>query len=134
MRLRRRSGLSFLTLFICCALVAGGCAGARRFVTSSGDAERAAKEAEAAFKAGRALVAELRFDDAAKKLSPLINTFHIAGNEARAAEAAFWTAYCHEKLGRLDQARTFYHLVVEEYPSAPVSRQAAARFARIKPE
>jgi len=92
------------------------------------------KKAEADLEAARALAAELRFDEAAKKLYPLIRDFEAAGRNSRAAEAAFWTGFCHEKLGQHGKAREFYDLVAREYSAAPACRQAVARRSRLVPE
>lgn len=78
-----------------------------------------------------ALVAQLRYDEAADRLSPLVETFDAADDPARAAEAMFWLAYCHEKQGRTDRAATLYESVIRSYPGTPAARQAADRLSRL---
>jgi len=78
-----------------------------------------------------ALVAQLRYDEAADKLSPLPEAFDAAGDSPSAAEAMFWLAYCHEKRGRTDRAASLYQNVIRSFPATPAARQAADRLTRL---
>lgn len=95
---------------------------------------RLSKQREAALAKAVELVTELKYAEAAEKLAPLVKGFDAIGNLTRAAEAMFWTAYCHEKLDRRTQADDLYRLVVRKYPQTPASRQAAERLSRLEPE
>lgn len=116
------------------ALAAAGCSSYARFGMESRAASmyRIDRQAEEEFAAALELVAELQYDEAAAKLFPLIAKFKSAGSPPRAAEAVFWTGYCHEKQGHADEARQFYDLVLREYPGTPASSQAAERLARLE--
>ena len=89
-------------------------------------------ESVAGFDEGVALVAELRYDQAAAKLLPVIEALDAAGDENRAAEATFWVAYCHEKQGENDMAVVFYDRVVRDYPLTSAARQAKERLSRLR--
>jgi TolA-binding protein len=89
------------------------------------------EEAQKNFDQAVALVAQLRYDEAADKLSPLPEAFDAAGDPARAAEALFWLGYCHEKQGRTDRAASLYQNVIRSFPATPAARQAADRLSRL---
>lgn len=91
------------------------------------------EEAQKNFDQALALVAQLCYDEAADRLSPLVETFDAAGDPARAAEAMFWLAYCHEKQGRTDRAASLYQNVIRSFPATPAARQAADRLTRLSP-
>jgi TolA-binding protein len=91
------------------------------------------EEAQKNFDLAVALVAQLRYDEAADMLSSLPEAFDAASDPARAAEAMFWLAYCHEKRGRTDPAASLYHNVIRSFPGTPAARQAADRLSRLGP-
>jgi hypothetical protein len=121
-------------LFLCLAVLAGGCAAQHRFgpVASSRPAPRVVKKAAADLDAAVELVTELKYKEAAAKLGPLTTTFADARDKTRAAEATFWLGYCREKLGDADEARKAYELVAKKYPDTPAAGQAHARLTRLK--
>jgi len=113
-------------------LAAAGCAAVHTDVQSGAHRlVRLSRQQEAALAGAVELVAELKYSGAAEKLAPLVKGFEAAGNLTRAAEAAFWAAYCHEKLDHRTQAESLYRLVVRKYPQTPASRQAAERLGRL---
>ncbi len=122
----------FLVLALSAAIV--GCS--VQSSDGSGDPELAERlrKAEAGFRSAMLLVADLKCSEAVRELLPLIQEFEAIGNRPRAAEAAFWTGYCHEKLEERSKARAFYNLAVKQYPDTPAARQAAERLARIGAE
>ena len=78
-------------------------------------------------------IGRLDYISASRTLSHLEGRLILANDLDRAAEAAFWAAFCDEKLGLLDQAATGYGRVIERYPASPQARTAAARLNRIRP-
>ena len=134
-----RSGAAVLV--IAAALLAAGCGaasaeyplphGVTRHVPSPAVAEA---EAEQEFEAARALLAELKYAEAERRLVPLIRRFNSIGKTERAAEATFWSGYCCERRELFDDARALYLRVVREYPKTPAARQAAARLGRLPVE
>ncbi|MFH1733020.1 MAG: tetratricopeptide repeat protein [Planctomycetota bacterium] len=122
-------------LLLCLAVLAGGCS-AERFSFGVGrdgpKTYRVDKKAEAEFDHAVELVTDLKYEEAAVKLGPLMAVFAEAGSPAYAAESGFWLAYCREKLGDPNEARTLYDLVARKYPDTPASRQAIARLGRMK--
>ena len=78
------------------------------------------------------LIAMLKYEDVAAKLTPLAATFAKAGSASHAAKANFWLGYCREKLGNTDDARKLYDHVARKYPDTPAARQAIARATRMK--
>lgn len=122
-------------LAIAAALAVAGCAGAHMDLQSTADRSvRLSRQREAALAKAVELVTELKYTEAAAKLAPLVKDFDAVGNLTRAAEAMFWTAYCHEKLDHRTQAEDLYRLVVRKYPQTAASRQAAERLSRLEPE
>jgi TolA-binding protein len=122
------------------ALAAAGCSMSSRG-TAQEDARvhearaAAAQEAaiaEEAFDEAMMLVAEQRYTEALKRLSPLTATFEAAEDRTRAARVTFWMAYCQEKLGRHAEAITLYERVKRTYPQTPACRLAAARIANLR--
>lgn len=129
-------GATLTVRFLALALLAAifGCAA--HSPDSGGEPELAerTRKAEAGFRVAMLLVADLKCSEAVRELLPLIREFEAIGNRPRAAEAAFWTGYCHEKLDEPGKARAFYDMAVKQYPDTPAARQAADRMARIGPE
>jgi len=93
---------------------------------------RQAGEAEvAALNEAVTLAAELRYDEAAERLSSLLPTLRASGDRQRLAEAMFWLGYCREKQGRLDLAGAWYDRVTAVCPKTPAAAQAAERRSRL---
>jgi hypothetical protein len=88
---------------------------------------------EAALDAAIALVAGLRYDEAAARLEGLVAAGKAAGDRDLEARATFWLAYSREKQGRTDEAARLYKLVGETHPDARAARQAEMRLERLKP-
>ncbi len=82
-----------------------------------------------AFNEAVARVAELRYDEAAESFARLIERFESVEDRARAAEAMFWLAYCHEKQGRIAEATALYNRLLQAHPRAPACRQAKQRLS-----
>jgi TolA-binding protein len=95
-------------------------------------AAQKAAVAEGAFDEAMMLVAEQRYTEALKKLTPLAATFEAAEDRPRAARVTFWMAYCHEKQGRQPEAIAMYERVQRTYPQTPACRLAAARIANLR--
>ena len=95
---------------------------------------RLSRQQEAALAKAVELVTELKYTEAAEKLAPLVKDFDAVGSLTRAAEAMFWTAYCHEKLDHRTQAEELYRFVVRKYPQTRASGPASAGLSRFKPE
>ena len=95
-------------------------------------AARNAAVAEGDFDEAMVLVAEQRYAEASKRLSPLTAVFEAAEDRPRAARVTFWMAYCHEKQGRQAEAIALYERVQRAYPQTPASRLAAARLANLQ--
>ncbi len=129
---RRFRAARFLPLALCAAVL--GCAAGYPREGSDAELAERTRKAEAGFRVAALLVADLKCAEAIRELLPLVHEFDAVGNRPRAAEAAFWTGYCHEKLDDAAKARAFYQLAVKQYPDTPASRQAADRLARIGPE
>ena len=121
----------------CCLVVAlalvAGCAERAIYDAHLLQARTAPADAQKDLDEVIALVAQLRYDEAADRLSPLVETFDAAGDPARAAEAMFWLAYCQEKRGRTDPAASLYQNVIRSFPGTPAARQAADRLSRLIP-
>lgn len=79
------------------------------------------------------LVAQLKYADAADKLSGLIPLLRTAGDRQHAAEAMFWLGYCYEKQGGAAVAATWYERVKGMYPNTPAARQAEQRLRQLPP-
>ena len=90
-----------------------------------------AREFRADFDFAMAMVAQLRYAEAAESFLSLVGEFEKARNDTRAAEATFWLAYCREKQGRKAVARTLYKELVRKYPDTPASRNATDRLTRL---
>ena len=116
------------------ALVAGCSVQANYAAQSHLNAQRPmlSDDLETAFNRAVALVAELRYAEAAAGLSPLVERFEAASNAIRAAEATFWLGYCREKQGQAAEARTLYGRIVDRYSDSPACRNAAARLSRMR--
>ncbi|MDD4891072.1 MAG: hypothetical protein PHU85_14210 [Phycisphaerae bacterium] len=82
------------------------------------------------------LTSQLDYAAAGNLLGTLEGRLLLARDLPRAAEAAFWLAFCDEKLSRPDRAIPEYQRVVERYPQTPQARTAAERLERLlrKPE
>ena len=76
-------------------------------------------------------MAQLRYAQATEKLEEMFGRLHAAGDEARAAEAMFWIAYCYEKQRLSGPARRWYKRVLAVYPRSRAARQAAQRVGRL---
>ena len=124
-----------LLILLLSGAVVGGCASAQFAGPARpvGPPRAARRDLEETFERALGRVAELRYDEAATALEPLIRAFEAADRPARAAEAAFWTGYCHEKRGRRPEARRLYSRVIAAFPGTPAARQARARRARMQP-
>lgn len=120
---------------LCSAVLAGGCSRMHAFGPEGDLAPtprvKVSEKDAAAFDAAVELIATLKYDDAAAKLTPLMATFAEAGATFHAAEATFWLGYCREKLGNAEEADKLYDLVAREYPDTPAARQASARSTRL---
>ena len=95
-------------------------------------AAQEAAVAEGAFDEAMLLVAEQRYTEALKRLSPLTAAFEAAEDRIRAARVTFWMAYCQEKQGRQAEAIALYERVQRTYPQTPACRLAAARVAKLQ--
>jgi len=88
---------------------------------------RRARPELAEFNRAVEMVAELRYDDAARAFVAMIPRFEAAGDAEYAAEAIFWAGYCNEKLDRPAVATEYYQRVLRQYPHARPADLAAAR-------
>ncbi len=79
------------------------------------------------------LATNLEFAQARAALANLEGLLLLARDLERAPEAAFWLAFCDEKLGRLEQACQQYQRLLERYPDSPQADTASARLARLRP-
>ncbi|MBM4019026.1 MAG: hypothetical protein FJ288_11980 [Planctomycetes bacterium] len=95
-------------------------------------AARDAAVAEATLDDALVLVAEQRYAEALKKLSPLAAAFEAADDRARAARVTFWMAYCQEKSGKQAEAVALYERVGRAYPQTPAARLASERLSRLR--
>ena len=93
----------------------------------------ALQKTTAAFDEALALASLGRCQEAAEKFLPLVDDFRLIGHLDRAAESAFWLGFCHEKLGRIPEARQSYQLVLRDYKNSPAARRAAERLAALPP-
>jgi len=106
-----------------------GCAASENFdgsllaKSSSADYSAAVKELDAS----AAMISRLEYTAATEKLQPIVRTLQQAGDIPRAAEAEFWIAYCHEKTGQVNAARTAYQNVISHYPQTKSAKQARER-------
>lgn len=135
----RASGLleaALATRLLVLALSAAvfGCAAHSSNWSDNPEVAERTRKVEASFRVAMLLVADLKCSEAIRKLLPLIQEFEALGNRPRAAEAAFWTGYCHEKAGEPSKARAFYNMVVKQYPDTLAARQAADRLIRLGAE
>jgi tetratricopeptide (TPR) repeat protein len=80
-----------------------------------------------------AMVAELRYDEAAARLERLLAAAKRAKARDLEARATFWLAYSREKQGKTDEAARLYKLLGESHPEARTGRQAEMRLERLKP-
>ncbi len=123
-------------LLLCLTVLAGGCAARYADFEPRGARLYRARKVHKAHRrhldAAIELVAELKYKEAAAKLTPMTATFAKAGDKPKAAEANFWLGYCREKLGNTEEAHKLYDLVARKYPDTPAARQAIARAARLK--
>jgi tetratricopeptide (TPR) repeat protein len=83
------------------------------------------------FDEGVALASQLRYADAAEKFSRVLGRFSAVGDRTRAAETMFWLGFCHEKQGRVDQAKGFYNRLMDLYADTAAARQASKRMVRL---
>jgi len=110
-------------------LTAAGCADVASYNAALLRPRGTAAENQAKLNEAVALIAQLRYEEAAAKLTPLIQTFSDAGDEDRAAEATFWLAYCYEKQGQTEKAARIYRHVIKRYPETSATTQANQRLA-----
>jgi len=94
---------------------------------------RRARPELAEFNRAVEMVAELRYDDAARAFVAMIPRFEAAGDAEYAAEAIFWAGYCSEKLDRPAVATEYYQRVLRQYPHARPADLAAARLRLVPP-
>ena len=94
-----------------------------------GAAESAA--AQAGLDAARALVTDLKYKEAAARLDRVVRSA-AALPPPRAAEAVFWLAYCHEKLGDRETAVLQYKHVTVKYRDTPAARHAQRRLSALQ--
>lgn len=94
---------------------------------------RRARPELAEFNRAVEMVAELRYDDAARAFVAMIPRFEAAGDAEYAAEALFWAGYCNEKLDRPAVATEYYQRVLRQYPHARPADLAAARLRLVPP-
>jgi hypothetical protein len=78
-------------------------------------------------------IGRLNYLAASRTLVRLEGRLILANDLDRAAEAAFWAAFCDEKIDLRDQAAVEYGRVIERYPTSPQARTAAARLNRLRP-
>ena len=125
--------LILLTCAAGAALCAGaGCQAVIPSTQESGQVRRARPEL-AEFNRAVEMVAELRYDDAARAFVAMIPRFEAAGDAEYAAEALFWAGYCNEKLDRPAVATEYYQRVLRQYPHARPADLAAARLRLVPP-
>jgi TolA-binding protein len=74
-----------------------------------------------------AQVAELRYDQARPRLDELAGRFEQELDEAHAAEATFWAAWCCEKLDQQPDALERYHRVLARWPGTDAAAKAQQR-------
>jgi hypothetical protein len=79
------------------------------------------------------LATRLNFRQARAVLANLEGRLLLARDLDGAPEAAFWLAFCDEKLGQCDQACQEYQRVLERYPDSPQADTASARLSRLRP-
>ena len=117
-------------LFVAALLAGAGCSAVYRHTPLSREPAPSAesvKQAESEFHRGQELVLAGQYEEALTAIFPQARVFERAEQPARAAEALFWTGYCHEKLGRWADAASFYRLVTAKYPDTPAARESAKR-------
>ncbi len=74
----------------------------------------------------------LHYDDAIKKLAPLLKVFENSGDRPHAAECMFWLAFCYEKTAHKAEAVVFYQQILRKYPKTRAAEQAQERLARLE--
>lgn len=94
---------------------------------------RRARPELAEFNRAVEMVAELRYDDAARAFAAMIPRFEAAGDAEYAAEAIFWAGYCNEKLDMPAIATEYYQRVLRQYPRGRPADLAAARLKLVPP-
>lgn len=80
-----------------------------------------------------AAASNLHYDDAIKKLAPLLKLFESAGDSMHASECLFWLGFCYEKTKRLPEAVVFYQKILRNYPRTRAAEQAQERLSRMEP-
>ena len=125
-----------LILLTCAAgasLAAGaGCGGVARSAEQAPLLRRARPEL-GEFNRAVEMVAELRYDDAARAFAAMIPRFEAVGDAEYAAEAIFWAGYCSEKLEMPAVATEYYQRVLRQYPRGRPADLAAARLKLVGP-
>ena len=76
-----------------------------------------------------AMAAELEYAKAELAFLRVTRLFSQIGTQYRAAEAAFWHAFCVEKQGRMDEARRLYEDVLRHYANSTSAREAKRRIS-----
>ena len=114
------------------ALVMGGCsAGYSPWQYNSKPAKVATQADLATFNEAVSLVESQRYEAAAGKFHQVFDNFALAGDRQRAAESLFWIGFCREKQRRLDEARSIYLRLAEEYAGTRAAEEANKRRLRI---
>jgi len=102
----------------------GARGGTRAAATDPGDV--------AALERAVALIAELKYSEAAAILAALRPRLDAANDRVRAGEATFWQGYCHEKRGTVPPAIELYRLTVRDYAETSAARRAQERLVNLE--
>ncbi len=85
----------------------------------------------ATFNDAISLTESLHYEAAAGKFQQVFDSFTIAGDRKRAAEAMFWLGFCREKQHRSVEARAIYLRLADEYAGTRAAHQADQRLSRL---
>ena len=127
----RRRGLLLIALPVVLLLICGCNAQAPespRAVTG-GQKPEDLERAQAELQKGIQQVLDGEYEAALTTIFPQTRILKRSGRPDLAAEALFWTAFAHEKLGERDDAQVFYDQVIKEYPDTPAAEEARRRLA-----
>ena len=72
----------------------------------------------------QALIAKLRYSQAAKLLQTVVDPFDKSGDYRHAAEAIYWLGYCRHRQGLSSSAELLYRRLIKKYPNTVAARQA----------
>lgn len=87
----------------------------------------------ATFNEAVSMVESQRYEAAAAKFRQVFEKFAASDDHRqRAAESLFWIGFCREKQRRLDEARTIYMQLADEYAGTRASEEACKRRLRIR--